>query len=73
MEYWTILWITVLSGPLDGATSGLIYENLAACEVALPTVLATIDGQYDYNVVCEETETPSASIRPMPRPEGLTE
>lgn len=69
MEYWTILWINVLSGPMEGAASGLIYENLAACEAAIPAVVITVDGQYDYNVTCKETETPSSSIRPKRRPE----
>lgn len=73
MEYWTVLWITVLSGPLENSTSGLIYENLAACETAIAPVVATIDGQYDYSVVCEETALASASIRPQRRPEGLVE
>jgi hypothetical protein len=73
MEYWTILWINVLGGPMDGAASGLIYENLAKCEASIPAVVAAIDGQYDYNIACMETETLSASIRPRPRPEGLGE
>jgi hypothetical protein len=71
MEFWTVLWITVLSGPLDWSTSGLIYNSLAECEAAIATVIDTIDGQYDYSVVCEESMTLSSSIRPRPRPEGL--
>lgn len=69
MEYWTVLWITVLSGPLDGSTSGLIYPSLEQCEAAIAPVVETLS--YDFNVLCEETITPSSSIRPMPRPEGL--
>lgn len=71
MEYWTVLWITVLSGPLDGSTSGLIYPSLEACEAATTTISNTLT--YDHSLVCEETITLSASIRPMPRPEGLGE
>lgn len=72
MTYWAIMWITVLSGPLDGSTSGLLYTSLAKCEAVMSgTVTATLD--YDYSVVCEETGTLSGSIRPQPRPEGLTE
>lgn len=71
MEYWTIMWITVLSGPLDGSTSGLFYENLAACEASIVTVTDTLP--YDYNVICEETFVASVSIRPQPRPEGLAQ
>lgn len=69
MEYFTVLWITVLSGPIDGSTSGLIYESLEQCEAAKPAVVATL--AYDFTVTCEETVTPSASIRPQARPEGL--
>lgn len=66
MEYFTVLWITVLSGPLEGSTSGLIYTNLAKCEAAITTVTSTLD--YDYNVVCEETHILSASARPQRNP-----
>lgn len=66
MEYWTVLWITVLSGPLDGSTSGLIYPDLAKCEAAISTVTATLE--YDYNVVCKETHVLSASVRPKRNP-----
>lgn len=69
MEYWTVLWITVLSGPLADSTSGLIYENLEQCEAAIKPITDTLE--YDYSVVCEESMTPSASIRPKRRPEGL--
>lgn len=69
MEYWTVLWITVLSGPLADSTSGLIYNDLASCEAAIAPVTETLE--YDFNVVCEETETPSSSIRPQRRPEVM--
>lgn len=69
MEYWTVLWITVLSGPLENSTSGLIYQSLEHCEAAIAPVTATLD--YDFNVVCEETVTPSSMTRPKRRPEGL--
>lgn len=68
MEYWTVLWITVLSGPVDGSTSGLIYSSLAQCEAAIVPVVETIDGQYDYSVICEETTTASAVVRPKRNP-----
>lgn len=68
MEYWTVMWITVLSGPLEGSTSGLIYNSLVQCEAAIAPVVGTIDGQYDYSVLCEEAVTPSSSIRPQRNP-----
>ena len=70
-EYWTVLWITVLSGPLADSTSGLIYPSLEQCEAAINAVTDTLE--YDYSVICEETLVPSSSIRPQPRPEGLGE
>lgn len=66
MDYWTVLWITVLSGSLDGSTSGLIYSDLSACEAAIQPVTGTLT--YDFNVICEETIMPSASIRPRRNP-----
>ena len=67
MEFWTVLWITVLGGPIDGSTSGLLYPSLDACEAAIAPVTATFD--YDYNVICEETTTPSsAPMRPKRNP-----
>ena len=69
MEYWAVLWVTVLSGPLEGSTSGLIYNSLAQCEAAISPIVETIDGQYDYSIVCEETVTPSSSpMRPKRNP-----
>lgn len=69
MEYWTVLWITVLSGPLDGSTSGLIYPSLESCEQAAPIISDTL--AYDHTTECRETYQSSSSLRPMPRPEEL--
>lgn len=69
MEYWTVMWITVLSGALDGSTSGLIYPTLAQCEQATTVVSATLP--YDHTLECRESVTPSASIRPQRRPDNL--
>lgn len=73
MEFWTVMWITVLSGQIEGSTSGLVYPSLEKCEASISAVVGTIDGAYDYNVICEETATMSASVRPLPRPEGLVD
>lgn len=69
MEYWTVLWITILSGPLDGTSSGLIYKSLEQCQASMNLVTHNLD--YDYTVMCDETLTPSYSVRPRPRPEHL--
>jgi hypothetical protein len=71
MEYWTILWVTVLGGELDGSTSGLVYPTLMQCEDATKMVSATLP--YDHSLICEESTVLSMSIRPQPRPEELTE
>lgn len=71
MEYWTVMWITVLSGYLEGANIAIPYPSLAACEAALNPISDTLP--YDHNLECRKSEVPSASIRPKPRPEGLTE
>jgi len=69
MTYWTIMWITVLGGYLDGTVLAVPYETLEQCEAALQPISNTLP--YDHNMLCEETPTPSASIRPKRRPEGL--
>lgn len=68
MTYWTILWITIISGPLDGATTGLIYPSETACLTAHKTVADTLNGAYDYAIKCRPGDLPSGSIRPKPRP-----
>ena len=47
----TILWITMLSGPMDGDTFGIPYITEAACMAAMKHVGDTLD--YDYNMQCE--------------------
>ena len=69
MTYWTILWITILSGPIDGTVYGIPYATEEACRDAKRDVSNTLD--YDHNLTCEATTTPSASIRPKRRPEGI--
>lgn len=71
MEFWTVLWITVLGGALDGTVTALVYPDLASCEAALSPVSDTLP--YDHNLLCEETTTLSASVRPLRRPEGLVD
>ena len=70
MEYFAIMWITILGGTLDESTSGLIYMSMDKCESATTLVSNTLD--YDHRIVCKETAVASFSIRPQPRPEGLT-
>lgn len=69
MAYWTIMWITMLSGPYAGQGSFMVYPSLEACENALMPISDTLP--YEHNLICEETPTPSSSLRPKRRPEGL--
>jgi hypothetical protein len=71
MEYFTIMWITVLGGTLDGSTSGLLYMSLDKCNASTSIVSRTLE--YDHSIKCEETAVASSSIRPKPRPEGLAD
>lgn len=66
MEYWTIMWITALGGMIDGNVTALVYPSLETCEAALSAVGDTLP--YDHNMLCEETPTPSSSMRPQPNP-----
>lgn len=73
MEYWTILWVTILSGQLDGVVYGIPYASEKACIEARSEVGASLD--YDHSLSCETMpgNIASSSIRPKRRPEGLGE
>ena len=45
-----VLWITALSGPLDGVTYGIPYETEQACLDAKREVSKTLD--YDHQMEC---------------------
>lgn len=66
MEYWTVMWITILSGYLEGANIAIPYPSLANCEAALNAVSDTLP--YDHSLECRKSDTPSASIRPQRNP-----
>jgi len=66
MIYYTVLWITILGGPLDGARTGIIYPTEAACLAA--TIIVSDTLSYAHGLVCEVTTLPSASNRPKRRP-----
>jgi hypothetical protein len=51
ITYMTILWITALSGPLDGANYGIPYVTEEACKAAMVAVGDTLD--YDHKMQCE--------------------
>lgn len=66
MEYWTIMWITVFGGTLDGVVYGIPYVTEQACEAALVPVSNTLP--YDHNVICETTDKASVSLMPKRNP-----
>ncbi len=66
---WTIMAILPFDGPFANQLTGLVYPSLEACAEAKFEVGATLG--YDYRMLCVETNTPSASMRPVPRPEEL--
>lgn len=47
----TILWITMLSGPMAGDVFGVPYVSEEACREGAKRVGDTLD--YDYNMECE--------------------
>lgn len=67
MEFWTIMFITILSGPLEETQMGLIYPSEQACYEAVNQVTDTL--AYDYNVRCEVSDSVSSTIRPKARPQ----
>ena len=69
MEYWTVMLITILSGPMEDVQMGLVYPSEVSCREAVNQVTDTLS--YDYRVDCVVSDTLSASTRPRPRPEGL--
>lgn len=68
MTYWTILLITILSGPMEGSQSIILYFSEDDCLNATRTVSDSINGAYDHKLECMVSDTPSGSIRPEPRP-----
>jgi hypothetical protein len=50
-EYMTIMWVTVLSGVLQGDVFGIVYMTEEACRGALSVVSNTLD--YDHNLSCD--------------------
>lgn len=66
MTYWTMMVITILSGPLDGIQTGILYPSEASCLQSVRAVTETLD--YDYRVTCEVSMVLSDSIKPRRKP-----
>ena len=68
MTYWTVLLITILSGPMEGSQSAILYASEADCLAASRTVSDSFNAAYDHKLTCMVTGTVSKSIRPKRRP-----
>jgi len=68
MTYFTILWIAIIGGPLQGYETSVIFTSAEACEAQRPVIADVLMSEYDFLLACEETEVASGSIRPKRRP-----
>ena len=66
MTYYTIMLITILSGPMENSQSYVLYPSLDACNTATRAVSDTLT--YDHTITCEVGDVPSGSIRPKRNP-----
>lgn len=67
-QVWTIMVISILSGPMAGLQSGLLYPSEEACIAAIPAIADSLS--YDYQIRCEPTAAFSSSPRPKGKPNG---
>lgn len=68
---WAILLLVPPDGPLSNIVGAVNYASLEACMRAKSEVSAALN--HDYKLFCVETDIPSGSMRPLPRPEGVGE
>lgn len=62
----TILLITYLSGPFAGDESAIPFPSAAACGQVMLDLIPRLP--YPADLQCIETDVPSTSPRPKPRP-----
>ena len=68
MTYWTIMLITILSGPMVGTATPILYRTEALCQAATASVSNSLSESYDHKLACLPTVKASAFIRPKQRP-----
>lgn len=68
MTYWTIMLITIISGPMAGTETPLLYRTEALCRAATVSVSNSLYGSYDHKLSCLLTVSASGSTRPKARP-----
>lgn len=56
--------ITILSGPMEGSQSTLVYFSEDECLKGAAGVSDTFNGAYDHNIKCMVSNTPSGSVKP---------
>lgn len=66
MEFWTILFLTILDPRLDGYPTHILYPSEAECNAARSIVSETM--HYDHKTECFVSTVASKSIRPKRRP-----
>lgn len=47
-----VLWITILSGPMDGMAFGIPYETMEDCKGAKNAISSTMT--YGHKFICED-------------------
>lgn len=47
-----ILWITILSGPMDGMTYGVPFQRMESCKAAKADISNQLD--YDHKLECKD-------------------
>lgn len=67
MTYWTVMFITILSGPMEGQQMPLLYKSEALCIEATKQVSDSLSASYDHKIECVPSDTPSKSKRPKKR------
>ena len=68
MTFWTLMFITVIGGEMDGSQSYVLHRSMADCNAAISATSDTIT--YDHAMECVASDTPSGSIRPRQKPKG---
>ena len=54
---WTVMVITILSGPMDGSQMNLLYKSEADCLAATSIISKTLHDSYDHSLDCVVSET----------------
>jgi hypothetical protein len=70
MTHWTIMLITILSGPMAGTATPILYRTEALCQAATASVSNSLSESYDHKLACLPTVRASISAHPKERPDA---